>query len=180
MFAELKKVSKVTVLLRISGIIKDSIVDGPGLRLVLFTQGCTHNCLGCHNPQTHDLNGGYDIEINELNELLTEQKLIRGVTLSGGEPFLQAESLVPFAKVTKERGLNLIAYTGYYFEELLNLSKTNQYIIELLKYIDVLIDGPFELDKKDLSLPFRGSRNQRLVDVKQSLSIGEAIILQKI
>ena len=106
--------------------------------------------------------------------------MIRGVTLSGGEPFLQAESLVPFAKLTKERGLNLIAYTGYYFEELLNLSKTNQYIIELLKYIDVLIDGPFELDKKDLSLPFRGSRNQRLVDVKQSLSIGEAIILQKI
>ena len=170
----------MVVLLRISGIIKDSIVDGPGLRFVVFTQGCKHACLGCHNPQTHDLNGGYDIGIDELNELLTEQKLIRGVTLSGGEPFLQAEALIPFAKVAKERGLNLIAYTGYYFEELITLAQENQYILELLQYIDVLIDGPFELDKKDLTIPFRGSRNQRLVDVKQSLKIGEAILLQKI
>ena len=106
----------MVALLRISGIIKDSIVDGPGLRFVVFTQGCNHNCLGCHNPQTHDLKGGYEISVSELAEIMAEQRLIRGVTLSGGEPFLQAEALIPFATIVKKNSLNLIAYTGYYFK----------------------------------------------------------------
>ena len=100
----------MVALLRISGIIKDSIVDGPGLRFVVFTQGCNHNCLGCHNPQTHDLKGGYEISVSELAEIMAEQRLIRGVTLSGGEPFLQAEALIPFATIVKKNSLNLIRY----------------------------------------------------------------------
>ena len=170
----------MVALLRISGIIKDSIVDGPGLRFVVFTQGCNHNCLGCHNPQTHDLKGGYEISVSELAEIMAEQRLIRGVTLSGGEPFLQAEALIPFATIVKKNSLNLIAYTGYYFEDLLKLSAENTNIMELLKYIDVLIDGPFVLQQKDLSIPFRGSKNQRLVDVKRSLETGNVVTLEQI
>ena len=165
----------MVALLRISGIIKDSIVDGPGLRFVVFTQGCNHNCLGCHNPQTHDLKGGYEISVSELAEIMAEQRLI-----SGGEPFLQAEALIPFATIVKKNSLNLIAYTGYYFEDLLKLSAENTNIMELLKYIDVLIDGPFVLQQKDLSIPFRGSKNQRLVDVKRSLETGNVVTLAQI
>lgn len=111
---------------------------------------------------------------------MAEQRLIRGVTLSGGEPFLQAEALIPFATIVKKNSLNLIAYTGYYFEDLLKLSAENTNIMELLKYIDVLIDGPFVLQQKDLSIPFRGSKNQRLVDVKRSLETGNVVTLAQI
>ena len=166
--------------LRIAGTVNDSIVDGPGIRFTIFTQGCPHRCKGCHNPQTHDLKGGYEISVSELAEIMAEQRLIRGVTLSGGEPFLQAEALIPFATIVKKNSLNLIAYTGYYFEDLLKLSAENTNIMELLKYIDVLIDGPFVLQQKDLSIPFRGSKNQRLVDVKRSLETGNVVTLAQI
>ena len=164
----------MVVLLRISGIIKDSIVDGPGLRFVVFTQGCKHACLGCHNPQTHDLNGGYDIGIDELNELLTEQKLIRGVTLSGGEPFLQAEFLANIAKKIHTLGLNVWSYTGYTYEDLLKRNDSHQ--IELLNNIDVLVDGAFVLKERNLTLKFRGSNNQRVIDLNKTRELKNIVL----
>lgn len=162
--------------LRIAGILKDSVVDGPGLRLVIFTQGCLHNCAGCHNVETHDPMAGKTMAIDELMKIINKTKLIRGVTFSGGEPFLQAAPLAYLAKKITARGLNLVTYSGYAFEQLLAMSVANPAIRELLYATDILVDGPFMLDKRDLRLAFRGSSNQRLVDVGQSLHTGRVVL----
>jgi anaerobic ribonucleoside-triphosphate reductase activating protein len=154
---------------RLSGIIRQSIVDGPGLRFVVFTQGCPHACPGCHNPHTHDFNGGYDCRIDRIITAIDENPLLRGVTLSGGEPFCRARELVPLAKAVKERGLDIFCYSGYAFEELLELAKEDEYVSDLLASIDVLVDGRYEQTQRDLSLRFRGSRNQRVIDIPTSL-----------
>ena len=151
--------------LRISGIVEESIVDGPGIRLVIFTQGCKHNCKECHNSHTHSFNGGYDIDIEDIIDLVQANPLLDGITLSGGDPFEQALTCSILATKVKELGLNVIAYTGYTFEE---ISKNNDYK-KLLSSIDILIDGKFEIAKKDLTLAFRGSRNQRIINVKNSI-----------
>lgn len=161
--------------LRIAGIVKESVVDGPGIRYVIFNQGCIHNCPGCHNPETHDLGGGYDIDTSEIICDIKKSKFLDGITFSGGEPFMQAESLLKIAENIKILGLNLVIYTGYTFEELLD--KTDLFTGKLLRLTDILIDGKFELNKRDMSLKFKGSRNQRVIDVKSSLSIGTAVIL---
>ena len=153
--------------LNIAGIVKESIVDGPGIRFTIFVQGCPHNCLGCHNPQTHDFSGGNQISIDEIVEMLEEMSYISGVTFSGGEPFCQALVLYNLALRLKVMGKHLMCYTGYTFEQL--AKKNDKYTDLLLSKLDLLVDGKFEQDKKSLDLRFRGSSNQRVLDVPKSL-----------
>ena len=159
--------------LRISGIVNDSIVDGPGLRYTIFTQGCPHNCPGCHNPQTHSYKGGRKISIRKIEKEIKANPLLYGVTFSGGEPFIQAKELLPIAKFVKEQGLELASYTGFVFEEL--NSGNIPFAKELLQYIDVLIDGKFVLSQKSLDLKFKGSKNQRTLDIQKSLKENKAV-----
>ena len=155
--------------IRLSGVVKESIVDGPGIRYVIFTQGCPHKCEGCHNPQTHDFDGGYDGDTEQLLSEIKENPLISGVTFSGGEPFCQPEPLTQIAREVHKMKKNIVCYSGYTFEELIKLSNTKPEILDLLKEVDILIDGKFILEQKSLMLKFRGSKNQRIIDVKKSL-----------
>jgi len=159
--------------MRIAGYVQDSIVDGPGLRFTLFTQGCPHACPACHNPQTHDPGGGREIETEELISLMLSNPLTDGLTLSGGEPFSQAEECCKLAKAARENGLNVWAYSGWTFEELLQDGRPA--IQTLLSLCDVLVDGPFVLRERSLSLRWRGSANQRILDVPKSLAGGAAV-----
>ena len=157
--------------IRAAGVAKASISDGPGIRLVVFVQGCERRCDGCHNPDSHDKSGGYDLTIGEVVGLYKQNKLLDGLTLSGGEPFLQAPALAALAREIKALGGDVVTYTGYMFEELLGKEDCR----ELLGLTDILIDGPFERDKRTLELPFRGSSNQRLLDLPRSLAEGRAV-----
>lgn len=158
----------------------DSIVDGEGFRTVLWTQGCTHNCKGCHNPSTFPLNGGFSCDTRDLiEELKIEMKYQDGITLSGGDPFLQAKSVLEIAKFVKSINKNVWAFTGFEFEHLLKLSEKNDSIKELLDNIDVLVDGKFEIDKFSYDLNYRGSSNQRIIDVKKSLYKNSIILIEK-
>lgn len=164
--------------LRIAGQVEESIVDGPGIRYTVFTQGCPHNCDGCHNPQTHGFNKGYIVDTDDIYEKIIKNKLLDGITLSGGEPFCQCKPLADLAmKVRDFDGfkLNVIAYTGFTYEFLVANSNDENGYIELLKQIDFLIDGKFEKSLKSLDLKFRGSSNQRYIDVQQSLKKGEVV-----
>lgn len=160
-----KIVSNTASNLRISGIVSESIVDGPGFRYVIFTQGCPHHCPGCHNPQTHSFEGGYDADIPAMLEEIRQDPLLDGVTFSGGEPFCQPEALLPIAKAVKEMGKTIFVYSGYTLEQLLDLSKERPAILELLRLSDTLVDGPYVESLRDLDLEFRGSSNQRLIDL---------------
>ncbi len=161
--------------IKIAGLVEESIVDGPGLRFVIFTQGCPHNCKGCHNPQTHDFEAGQFASIEELNKKICDNPMLRGVTLSGGEPFMQAKQLSKLISTLKSKNLDVITYTGFKFEDLLDAANEDNGYLELLKDTDILIDGKFEEDKKDESLLFKGSSNQRTIDVKKSLEKGRVI-----
>ncbi|NLK17033.1 MAG: anaerobic ribonucleoside-triphosphate reductase activating protein [Clostridiales bacterium] len=156
--------------LRVSGIVPESIVDGPGIRYAVFVQGCPHRCPGCHNPQTHDFEGGQDMGIGEIAAQIEENPLLTGVTFSGGEPFCQAEALYWLGLKVKAMGKNLIIYTGYTIEQLLVMEKRRSYVGKLLRLADTLIDGPYVESLRDLDLPFRGSSNQRIIDVKEYFS----------
>lgn len=155
--------------IRLAGIAFESLVNGPGLRRVFFAQGCIHNCKGCFNPDTHSLDGGEFHNIDKLVENVKQNPMLKGVTFSGGDPFEQAEEFAYMAEKLKELGLNIWCYTGYTFEYILNKKKANGGWEKLLKYVDVLIDGRFEEDKKDSNLKFRGSGNQRIIDIEKSL-----------
>jgi len=152
--------------LRIAGTIQDSIVDGPGIRYVIFTQGCPHHCPGCHNPQTHDFAGGRDADVEEILSQISGNPILSGVTFSGGEPFVQAEALVPIAEAVKSRNKNLMIYTGYLFEDL--QKRQDKAVQRLLELADILVDGPFVLAERDLTLQYRGSSNQRVIDLKKT------------
>lgn len=149
--------------LRIAGIQQDSIVDGPGIRYVIFTQGCPHRCPGCHNPRTHDPEGGREADMDGILEQIRGNPLLGGVTFSGGEPFMQAEALVPVAEAVKAMGKHLMIYTGYLYEELRKMEQPG--VQKLLELADVLVDGPFVLAMRDLTLAYRGSANQRVIDL---------------
>lgn len=155
-------------MIRISGVVRESIVDGPGLRFVLFTQGCPHKCPSCHNPSTHDFSGGYEIEWEKVFEEFSKNPLLKGITLSGGEPFVQSAALIPLAKAVKDTGKDIVIYSGYTYEQLLTMAEENTDIKDLMSLCDILIDGPFILEKRDLTLLFRGSSNQRIIDLKKS------------
>lgn len=160
--------------IRVAGLNPESIVDGVGLRFTVFTQGCPHHCEGCHNPQTHAFEGGTFYTAEELLARITRNPLISGVTFSGGEPFAQAEELLPLARGIKEKGLNLCAYSGYTFEQLLKMESAEK----LLRLCDVLVDGPFILSERTLQKRFAGSRNQRILDVAASLEAGEPVLME--
>ena len=162
--------------LRIAGIANDSIVDGPGIRLTVFTQGCPHCCPGCHNPQTHDFAGGSEGDTGDIIAMIRRNPLLDGVTLSGGEPFCQPEPCAGIARAARSMGLNVWCYSGYTFEELIAQGSEAQKA--LLAELDVLVDGRFELEKRSLECRFRGSSNQRLIDVPASLNAGRAVELQ--
>lgn len=161
--------------LRLAGVIRESIVDGPGIRLVVFSQGCSHRCKGCHNPDTHDPAGGYDTTVENILAAIQKNPLLQGVTLSGGDPFEQAPGMAELARKVHELGLNVITYTGYTIEQLLQGLAEHSGWRELLEQTDFLVDGPFLLDQKTLLLKFRGSKNQRIIDPKASLAAGKAI-----
>ncbi len=161
--------------MRIANYIQDSIVDGKGLRFTLFTQGCPHHCPGCHNPQTHNFSGGRDMSVDELITIILKNPLTDGVTFSGGEPFAQAEDCIKIAKAVREKGLNIWAYSGWTFEQLLAGTPAQR---ELLSLCDVLVDGPFILEQRSLNLKWRGSTNQRVLDVPKSLAQGQPLPLE--
>ena len=158
--------------IRIFGTVEDSIVDGPGLRYSVFVQGCPHHCKGCHNPETWEFGCGTRVEESAVLEIVRSNPLCRGVTFSGGEPFAQAEAFCALGKLLKEQGYEVASYTGYTFEQLLSGTPAQR---QLLQTIDVLIDGPFILAERSLQTPFRGSKNQRILDVPKSLAAGEAV-----
>ena len=158
----------------LSGVTGDSIVDGPGLRLTIFTQGCPHHCPGCHNPQTHDPDGGSWGDTEDILAAAAENPLLDGITLSGGDPFMQPKECTELAKGAHQHGLNVWTYTGYTWEALFTENDPDK--IALLKESDVLIDGPFLLAERSLELKFKGSRNQRIIDVKKSLEAGKIIL----
>jgi len=160
--------------LRIAGLTKESVVDGPGIRFVVFVQGCPHHCLGCHNPETWDFAGGKELTV-ELFAQIKDTRLLQGVTFSGGEPFAQAAALACLGKKVKELGMDIVTYTGYTFEELLDMAEKDQGVRDLLEVSDLLVDGPYIAEERDLNLAFRGSRNQRILSVAASLKAKRAI-----
>ena len=158
--------------IKISGIVKESTVDGPGVRYVVFTQGCPHHCKGCHNPQTHSFDGGSYIDIDTILEDVKKNPLLRGVTISGGEPFMQAKKIAKLLSKIDRKKLSTIVYTGFLYEDLLNNANENNGYMDLLKQADLLIDGKFEEDLMDENLLFRGSSNQRVIKCKESVESG--------
>lgn len=158
---------------------EDSIVDGEGIRAVIWTQGCAHKCPGCHNPQTHSFDDGFELDIEEVKEEIDELVGQDGVTFSGGDPFYQVEACLELAKYIKTKKLNIWCYTGFTYESLISLSKNNPKIKEFIKTIDVLIDGPFLLEQKSLDCTFRGSKNQRIIDTKESLKQKKVCLVEK-
>lgn len=153
----------------------DSIIDGEGIRTVIWFQGCLHNCPGCHNPETHDLNSGVEYDIEDIKKKIDGLKYQNGITLSGGDPFFQPVAAKELADYAHEKGLNVWAYTGYTYENIMAREDEKK---ELLKSVDILVDGRFELEKKSLNCKFRGSTNQRIIDVKKSLEEGKVIIYE--
>jgi len=160
-------------MLNLAGIVSDSIVDGPGIRTAIFCQGCPHHCAGCQNPETWEFHTGTDMAIETIMDLVRSNPLCRGVTFSGGEPFSQAAALGKLAFLLKKNGYEVAAYSGFTFEELLAGTKEQR---GLLGNIDILIDGPFLLQERSLELNFRGSRNQRILRVPESLKAGHAVL----
>ena len=149
--------------LRIHSIVQESIVDGPGIRMAVFVQGCPHRCPGCHNPQTHDFSGGHLVSVSSVFEQYKENPLLRGITFTGGEPFCQAEALVALGRLVRQSGGTVITYTGYLYEDLLEMAKDHPEIGDLISISDWLIDGPYVESLRSLELDFRGSSNQRII-----------------
>ena len=160
-------------------IMGDSIVDGEGIRAVIWTQGCSHNCPGCQNPQTHSFDEGFLVDIEEVKKEIDLLDGQDGITFSGGDPLYQVDASLELAKYIKTKKMNIWCYTGFTYEALLSLSKNNPKITEFLETIDVLVDGPFILEKKSLDCPFRGSTNQRIIDTKESLKQKKVCLIEK-
>ena len=156
----------------ISGYAPNSITDGPGLRFGVFCQGCNHHCPGCHNPETHQFGIGTKVDVEDIYKMIKKDPIVRGVTFSGGEPFDQAEGFYELAKLLKADGYELAAYSGYTYEQLTR--NTEDYKYKLLSLLDILVDGPFVLAKRSLSAGFRGSTNQRVLNVPASRANGKA------
>ena len=160
-------------MLNLAGITGDSIVDGPGIRTTVFCQGCPHHCPGCHNPETWEFGCGTDMDEETVLEIIQSNPLCRGVTFSGGEPFSQAAAFAKLGRLLKERGYEVASYSGATFEELMAGTAAQRALLETL---DILIDGPFLLEQRSLELNFRGSKNQRVLNVPESLKAGRAVL----
>ena len=159
--------------INISGFAPNSITDGPGLRFTVFCQGCVHNCPGCHNPETHSFGTGKEYTVEDIYKMIKKDPIVRGVTFSGGEPFCQAEGFYELAKLLKSDGYEIAAYSGFTYNQLIKNPESVEY--KLLSLCDILVDGPFILDLRTLSGGFKGSSNQRVINVPKSLASGEAV-----
>jgi len=153
-------------------------VDGPGIRFVVFCQGCPHHCPGCHNPVTHDFDGGYPCDVSKIIDAIDQNPLLDGVTFGGGEPACQPKGFLTLAKAVKERNLNIIMYSGYTLEELTEMSKSDAALADLMNLIDYLIDGRYEAELRDLTLSFRGSQNQRIIDMHRTRTTGTLVSIE--
>lgn len=162
--------------IRLSGIAYESLVNGPGMRRVFFAQGCRHNCEGCFNQDTHDFNGGELKNMDDLIQDVLDNPMLKGITFSGGDPWEQADKFAYMAKAFKKNKLNIWSYTGYTFEYIMDNMDARKGWRELINNIDVLVDGRFEIDKKDDKLKFKGSSNQRIIDVPKSLELGTVVL----
>ena len=173
---------------RIAGQVKHSAVDGPGVRYALFLQGCPHGCRACQNPDTHDPMGGTERVLSEVIKEILGTKFLDGITLSGGDPLFQPEASMEIAKAAKEAGLSVWAYTGWTFEQLTGEDpkgiRPPEHAKDVLEYIDVLIDGRYDddlhvSDDERQKYMWRGSTNQRLIDVRKSLEQGHAVLYEE-
>lgn len=153
----------------------DSIVDGEGVRTVIWTQGCPHHCPGCHNASTWNFDDGALIEVDEVINELKKFKNQDGITLSGGDPVCQADACYEISKAAHQMGLNVWCYTGFTYEQMLLNPKAKR----LLEQLDVLVDGKFVQEEKSYDIYFRGSRNQRIIDVPQSLEQQKVVLVEK-
>lgn len=157
----------------------DSIVDGEGIRAVIWTQGCSHNCFGCHNPETHEFNGGFEVNIEDLKNEISNLKNQQGVTFSGGDPLFQVDAVLELVKHCQFEKLNVWLYTGFTYEELIKMTKRNSKLKELLMNVDALVEGKFLLEEKSFDVKFRGSKNQRIINIKESLKQNRMVLIEK-
>lgn len=163
--------------LRVLDILEDTTVDGPGFRTSIYFAGCSHHCPGCHNPESWDENGGNEMSVDELMRVIANDPIAH-VTFSGGDPLLQVSGCAALAKRIKEETDKTIwCYTGYTWERL--MSNGNDDVLALLQNLDVLVDGPFLQNLRDTGLLFRGSSNQRLIDVQKSLRQGSVVLWER-
>lgn len=161
--------------LSILNILHDTTVDGPGFRTSIYAAGCAHQCKECHNPQSWDINNGNSYSIKDLLDTIINNEFAN-ITFSGGDPLFQVEGFTHLAKLIKAQTNKTIwCYTGFTYEQIISSSKLSQ----ILPYIDVLVDGRFEESLKDEAIPFRGSNNQRIIDVTQSIKEGYIVEWQK-
>jgi anaerobic ribonucleoside-triphosphate reductase activating protein len=163
--------------IRLAAILHESLVNGPGIRRVLFSQGCPHNCKGCFSPHTHSYTEGMLVDMDQIIEDIRKNPMLRGVTFSGGDPWEQADKFSYIARAVKSLGLSIWCYTGYTFEYILENIYKREGWNELLKYVDVLVDGPFDETRTEAELKYRGSSNQRIIDVQASLETLGAVAL---
>ena len=160
--------------IRVCGIEPESIVDGPGFRYVLFVQGCPHHCEGCHNPESWSFDAGKDMTIGEIFADIMKYPHLRGVTFSGGEPFEQVSALLELAKLCRNEGLTLMSYSGYTLDEL--KARHDPETDELLSMLDILVDGRYIKEQRNLTLIYRGSENQRVIDMNKSQEKNEIVL----
>lgn len=159
--------------LRILSVLEDTTVDGPGFRTSIYCAGCTHHCPGCHNPQSWSPDGGHEMSVDELMQIIEADPFAPGVTFTGGDPMQQAEAFTALAQAIRQRTRkNIWCYTGYRYEALLDMPAQRG----LLQLVDVLVDGPYVAAQRDTDLLFRGSANQRLIDVPRSLAQGRVVL----
>jgi anaerobic ribonucleoside-triphosphate reductase activating protein len=159
---------------QIAGFKRESVIDGPGIRAVVFFQGCRHHCPGCHNPETWDEAAGTDMTVEDIWRSLAVTPLVSGITFSGGEPFLQPAAALELVHKARSERMDVWIYTGYVWDQL--FAHPDPLVRDLLAACDVLVDGPFRQNEKRLDLPYRGSANQRLISIPESLRTG-AIVL---
>ncbi len=167
--------------IRIAGVVRESFVDGPGIRFTVFCQGCPHHCVGCHNPATHDFSGGYECEIEKILDAVEKNPMLDGITFSGGEPLCQPEAFLELAREIRSRfpQLNIVIFTGYTYEELQQMWEGHPALKALLDLTDYLIDGRYMEKQRDLTLQFRGSQNQRIIDMNATREAGIVVLSEK-
>ena len=166
----------MTDTIRLYGLVTDSIVDGPGFRTAIFVQGCPYHCEGCHNPDSQPFDGGTVWRLDDVEKKFANNPLLSGITLSGGEPAEQAGPCAELAYRAHQKGLNVWTYSGSTLEKLTERAETDADLKRLLEETDVLVDGPFILAQRSLELDFCGSKNQRLIDMKETRRQGKIVL----
>ncbi len=162
--------------LMVAGIVPESIVDGRGIRYTVFVQGCPHHCPGCHNPETHPFEGGTPMEVEEIFDEFQKNPILKGITFSGGEPFCQAEVLAQLARLVHKAGKDVTVYSGWTYEALSAME--DEGVKALLEETDMLVDGPYLKEQRNLELSFRGSENQRLINMKRTRAEGSPVLFE--